>query len=47
MDVVDSNIEGIGLGLDMSFEKRETLQMHGVQTVPVFSDSSAAIEQGE
>jgi len=33
----------IGLALEVTIEKRQTLQRHGVKTVAVFSDSQAAI----
>ena len=35
----------IRLALDVAIEKRETLQMHGVKIVAVFSDSQATIRQ--
>jgi hypothetical protein len=45
MDVVNAQIGAIGLALDIDIKKRETLQMPGVKTVAVFSDSQAAIHQ--
>jgi hypothetical protein len=38
MEVVDTELCTIGLGLDVAIEYRETLQMHGVELVAVFSD---------
>jgi len=35
----------IGLALDVAIERRETLQKLAVETVEVFSDSQAAIQQ--
>jgi len=43
MEVFDAELWAIGLALDMAIEKRETLPMHGVKTVAVFSNSQAAI----
>ena len=45
MEVFDAELSAIGLPLDVVIEKREALQMHGVRTVAVFSDSQAAIRQ--
>jgi hypothetical protein len=39
MKVFDAELWAIGLALDVVIEKRETLQVHGVKTVAVFSDS--------
>jgi len=43
MEVFDAELWASGLALDVAFEKRGTLQMHGVKTEAVFSDSRAAI----
>jgi hypothetical protein len=43
MEVFNAELWAIGLVLDVGIEKRETLQVHGVKTVAVFSDSQAAI----
>jgi hypothetical protein len=43
-DVFDAEVWAIGLALDVAIEKRETLQVHGVKTVAVYSDSQAAIQ---
>jgi len=43
MEVLDGELWAIGLALDVETEKRETLQVHGVKTVAVLSDSQAAI----
>jgi len=43
MEVFNAELWAIGLALDVAIEKREKLQEHGVKTVPVFSDSEAAI----
>jgi len=43
MEFFDAELWAIGLALDVTFEKRETLQIHGVKTVAVFSNSQAAI----
>jgi len=45
MEVFDAELWAIGLALDVTIEKRETLQKHGVKTVAVFSDSQAAIRR--
>jgi len=45
MEIFDAELWAIGLALDVTFEKRETLQIHGVKTVAVFSDSQAAIQR--
>jgi hypothetical protein len=45
MNVFDGELWAIRLILYMEIEKRETLQMHGVQTVAVFSNLQAAIRQ--
>ena len=39
----DAELWAIGLALDETVKKRETLQRHGVKSVAVFSDSQAAI----
>jgi len=38
MEVFDAELWAIGLAVDVAIEKRETLQVHGVMTVAVFSD---------
>jgi hypothetical protein len=43
MEVFDAKLWAIGLEVEVTMEKRETLQRHGVKTVAVFSDSQAAI----
>jgi len=43
MEGFDAELWAIGLALNVAIEKRETLQVHGVKTVAVFSDSQAAI----
>jgi len=43
MEVFDAKLWAIGIALDVAIENRETLQMHGVKTVAVLSDSQAAI----
>jgi hypothetical protein len=43
MDVFDTELWAIGRALDVAIETRETMQMHGVKTLAVFSDSQAAI----
>jgi hypothetical protein len=43
MEVFDTELWAIGLALNVALEKRETLHIHGVKTVAVFSDSQAAI----
>jgi len=43
MEVFGAELWAIGLVLDVPIEKRETLQIHGVTTVAVLSDSQAAI----
>jgi len=43
MEVFDSELLVTGLALDVTNEKRETLQRHGVKTVTVFSDLQTAI----
>jgi hypothetical protein len=43
MEVFHAKLWVIGLELDVAIDKRETLQMHGVKTVAVFSDWQAAI----
>jgi len=45
MEVFDAELWAIGLALDMAIQKRETLQIHGVKTVAVFSDSRATIRR--
>ena len=45
MEVFDAELCAIGLVLDVAIATRETLQMHAVKTVAVFSDSQAAIRQ--
>jgi len=45
MEVFDAELWAIGLALDVTIEKRKTLQRHGVKTVAVFSDSQAAIRR--
>jgi len=52
MEVLDAILWAMGLALPVVIEKRETLPIHGVKTVAVFSDSQAAfrptahLEQG-
>ena len=43
MEVVDSELWPFGFALDVTIEKRETLQSHGVKTVSIISDSQTAI----
>jgi len=43
MEVFDAELWEIGLVLDLAIEKRDLLQMHGVDTVAVFSYFQAAI----
>jgi len=45
MEVFDSELWAIGLLLDVTIEKRETLQWHGVETGAIFSDWQTAIRQ--
>jgi ribonuclease HI len=45
MEVFDAELWAIGLALDETIKKRETLQRHGVKTMAVFSDSQAAIRR--
>jgi len=45
MEVFDAELWAIGLALDVEIARRETLQVHGVKTVAVFSDSQAAIRR--
>jgi len=45
MEVFDAELWAIGLALDVAIENRQTLQVHGVKTVAVFSDSQAAIRR--
>jgi ribonuclease HI len=45
MKVFDAELWAIALALEVTIEKRETLQIHGVKTVAVFSDSQAAIRR--
>jgi ribonuclease HI len=45
MEVFDAELWAIGHALEVTIEKRETLQKHGVKTVAVFSDSQAAIRR--
>jgi hypothetical protein len=45
MAVFDAELWAMELVLDVAIEKRETLQMHGVKMVAVFSDSQAAIQR--
>jgi len=47
MEVYDAELWAIGLALRESVKKRDTLQIHGVTKVAVFSDSQAAIRQME
>jgi len=46
MEVFDAKLWEIGLALDVAIDKRETLQMPGVEIVAVFSDSPAASRRG-
>jgi len=43
MEVLDTELWAIGLALDESFEKGETLQTQGVKTVAIYRDSQSAI----
>jgi len=43
MEVFDTELWAFGLALDVAIGKRDALQMHGVRTAAVFSDSQAAI----
>jgi hypothetical protein len=43
MEVFDTERWAIGLTLDETIEKRETLQSHGVKMVAIFSDSQTAM----
>jgi len=45
MEVFDAELWAIGLARDVPIEMRETLQVHGVKTVAVFSDSQVAIRR--
>jgi len=43
MEVVDAELWAIGLTLDVTIEKRDTWQRHGVKTVAICSNSQTAI----
>ena len=43
MEEFDAKLWVIGLTLDVTIKRRETLQRHGVKTVAVFRDSQTAI----
>jgi len=45
MEVFNAELWVIGSALDVAIEKRETLQVHGVKTFAVFSDSQATIRR--
>jgi len=45
MEIFEAELWVISLALDVTIEKRETLQIHGVKMVPVFSNSQAAIRR--
>jgi len=45
MDVFNAELWAIGLALDVTIEKRETLQTHGVKTVAIFIDSQTVIRR--
>jgi len=45
VEVFEAKLWAIGLALEETIEKRETLQRHGVKEVAVFSDSQAAIRR--
>src|SRR5258707_1107393 len=45
MEVFDTDLWVIGLALDVAIKKTETLHMHGVKIVAVFSDTQAAIRR--
>jgi len=45
MEVFDAELLPIGLTLDVTIAKRDTLQRHGVMTVAVFSDCQTAIQR--
>jgi len=42
MEVFNEEQWAIGLALDVAIEKREPLQIHGVEMAAVFSDSQGA-----
>ena len=44
-DGYDAELWAIGLALDVTIDKRETLQWYEVKTVAIFSDSLIAIQQ--
>jgi ribonuclease HI len=45
MEVFDAEQWANGLAPDVAIENRETLQVHGLKTVAIFSDSQAAIQR--
>jgi hypothetical protein len=45
VEVFDAELWAIGLALDVTIEKREKLQRHGVKMVAVFSDLQTAIRR--
>jgi len=45
MEVFDAELWAIGLALEVTIERRETLQRHAVKTVTVFRNSQAAIRR--
>jgi hypothetical protein len=45
MEVFNVERWEVGLGIDETVEKRETLRRHGVKTVTIISDSQNAIRQ--
>ena len=45
MEFFGTELQAIRLALDVAIEKRETLQVHGVKMVAVFSDSQGAIRR--
>jgi len=45
MEVFDAELWAIGLALDATIEKSETLHRHGVKTLVIFSDSQSGIQR--
>jgi hypothetical protein len=43
MEVFDAELRAIGLAIEETIEKRETLQWHAVKTVGIFNDWNPAI----
>ena len=46
LEVFDAELWAIELALEVTIEKRGTLQRHGVKTVQIYSDSQTAIRRG-